>query len=260
MAISANSFINRILKRFGCQLYPANTVEEANYLRRIPYATEDEERIMAFCDPYTQTTAERLFSLVRAVQYVSKAKIEGAFVECGVWKGGSVMVMGQMLDTLQDSRDLYLFDTFSGMPPGVDVDVDLDGNDEHWYRTESDQYVHAGKDDQWNAVGLAEVKKNLAKANIQHQRLHFIEGKVEDTLPSQAPEKIALLRLDTDFYESTWHELETLFPRLCKGGVIIVDDYGHFLGARKAVDEYFKEHRINIFMHRIDYTGIIGIK
>ena len=89
------------------------------------------------------------------------------------------------------------------------------------------------------------------------ERLHFVEGKVEDTIPEQAPERIALLRLDTDWYESTRHELEHLYPRLSPGGVLIIDDYGHWEGARQAVDEYFKGE---VYLHRIDYTGRLAIK
>ena len=87
-----------------------------------------------------------------------------------------------------------------------------------------------------------------------------MEGLVEETIPAKAPEKIALLRLDTDFYASTLHELRYLFPRLSKGGILIIDDYGHFLGARRAVDEYIVENDIPILFHRINYTAIIGIK
>jgi O-methyltransferase len=83
---------------------------------------------------------------------------------------------------------------------------------------------------------------------------------VEDTIPASVPEQIALLRLDTDWYESTKCELEILFPRLVKGGVIIIDDYGCWQGARKAVDEYFNKNNIAILLNRMDDTGRIGIK
>jgi len=90
--------------------------------------------------------------------------------------------------------------------------------------------------------------------------LIFIQGKVEDTLPKITPEKISLLRLDTDWYESTYQELLHLFPKLSKGGTIIIDDYGHWKGAREAVDDYFKEKGIKILLNRIDEIGVIGIK
>ena len=146
------------------------------------------------------------------------------------------------------------------MPAGNSRDVDLDGNDESWYRKHSDQYMHYGEGDNWNAAFFKEVKNNIASLDPTQQKFYYIEGKVEETLPSEAPEPIALLHLDTDFYSSTQHELIHLFPRLSKGGVLIIDDYGHFLGARQAVDEYFLQHNITMLMNRVDYTGIIGIK
>jgi hypothetical protein len=90
--------------------------------------------------------------------------------------------------------------------------------------------------------------------------VRFVKGLVEDTLPSSAPESIALLRLDTDWYESTRHELIHLFPRLVSGGVLILDDYGHWQGARKALDEYFEEHGVKMLLNRIDYSARIGVK
>ena len=83
---------------------------------------------------------------------------------------------------------------------------------------------------------------------------------VEDTIPNQAPKEIALLRLDTDWYESTLHELEHLYPRLVSGGVLIIDDYGHWRGAREAVDEYIDKHKLKLFLTRIDYTGRLCVK
>jgi hypothetical protein len=87
----------------------------------------------------------------------------------------------------------------------------------------------------------------------------LIAGKVEETLPEHAPESIALLRLDTDWYESTRHELEHLFPRVVAGGVLLLDDYGHWKGSRKAVDEYFAAQGITMLLNRVDYTGRLGI-
>lgn len=92
------------------------------------------------------------------------------------------------------------------------------------------------------------------------EHIHFIKGKAEDTIPRHAPRQIALLRLDTDWYESTKHELEHLFHRLSPGGVIIIDDYGFWKGARKAVNEYFLDNNIAILLTRMDETGRMAIK
>lgn len=105
-----------------------------------------------------------------------------------------------------------------------------------------------------------EVERAVYGTGYDREKFHFISGAVEETIPEQSPKEIALLRLDTDWYESTSHELKHLFPRLTVGGVLIVDDYGHWQGARQAVDEYVADNHVRIFLNRIDYTGRIGIK
>jgi hypothetical protein len=104
------------------------------------------------------------------------------------------------------------------------------------------------------------VKQAVYSTGYNRDKFHFVQGMVEDTLPEKAPEQIALLRLDTDWYESTRHELIHLFPRLSRGGVLIIDDYGDWEGARKAVDEYIAQHNVAILLNRIDHTGRIGVK
>jgi O-methyltransferase len=91
-------------------------------------------------------------------------------------------------------------------------------------------------------------------------RIHFVKGKVEDTIPNGAPSRIAILRLDTDWYESTRHELENLYPRLSPRGVLIIDDYGHWAGCRQAVDEYIHSNKIKLLLNRVDYTGRVAVK
>ena len=254
------SVIRKITRSFGYDILTVNRADELCFAGRIPYLTEEQKRIIEFCRPFTQTTKESLFALVRSVEYLAGNKIPGSFVECGVWRGGSIMAMAMALDACRDQRELFLFDTFLGMPASDPVDVDLDGNNETWYRKHSHRHMGFGQDKDWNASPIAEVKKNIASLKDTRQKFHYIEGLVEETIPATVPETIALLRLDTDFYASTRHELMHLFPRITKGGVLIIDDYGHFLGARRAVDEYFKEHQIKILMRRIDYTGIIGLR
>ncbi len=112
----------------------------------------------------------------------------------------------------------------------------------------------------WAYSALEEVKHNLLSTGYPAERISFIKGKVEETIPLNAPPQIALLRLDTDWYESTYHELVHLFPRLSSGGILIIDDYGHWKGARKAVDKYFSENKLDLLLHRIDYSGRICVK
>lgn len=207
---------------------------------------------------YTMTSTDRMFALYKAVEYISQNHISGDIVECGVWRGGSAMICAYTLKTFRDTnRTIYLYDTYSGMPePGMYDRTVLGNNPAHkiWKLSLKEAA------DTWCYATLKEVKKNLYRTKYPKTKIRFIEGKVEDTIPAHAPRRIALLRLDTDWYSSTYHELLHLYPRLVPGGVLIIDDYGHWKGAQKAVDTYFWKHKAPILFNRIDYTGRIAIK
>jgi O-methyltransferase len=223
-----------------------------------PDFSQDYIETILAVQPYTMTSPERIFSLVEAVKYIVNNNIQGDIVECGVWKGGSMLAVAQSLAKLGDtSRHLYLFDTFEGMTEPTNKDIDFSG------ASASSLLEKDKKEDEnsiWCYAPLESVKKTLQNASYDNHKLHFIKGKVENTIPYQAPERIAILRLDTDWYESTRHELIHLFPRLSAGGVIIIDDYGHWQGARQATDEYIHQNNIKILLNRIDETGRIGVK
>jgi len=190
--------------------------------------------------PYTMTGITKINALVDAVRYVSKNKIAGAMVECGVWRGGSAMAMMLALKKAgDDEREFYLYDTYEGMsePGKEDVSFRGDAASEKYSKTKAP----AGPGSNW------------CNASIE-------EGKVEDTIPATIPQKIAILRLDTDWYESTRHELVHLFPLLQPGGVLLIDDYGYWKGSKKAVDEYISATGTQIYLARIDHSCRIGIK
>ncbi len=220
--------------------------------------TRREISILEKVRPYTMTSPERVIGLIRSLDYLSHNQISGDLVECGVWRGGSAMVMAYtLLENPQAEKSIYLYDTFEGMPAPGKEDISHKGE----LAEELLEVREKTKEDKiWAFASLEDVQENLQRTQFPKDRIHYIAGKVEDTIPEHIPEKIALLRLDTDWYESTYHELEHLFPRLVPGGVLIIDDYGHWKGARKAVDEYFEKHKIPILLNRIDYTGRIAIK
>lgn len=209
---------------------------------------------------YTMSSPERVYSLCEAVRYIEGGHIDGAIVECGVWKGGSMMAVAKMLLGLNaSSRDLYLFDTFEGMSAPTSDDKTFEGVSAETLLADSSFDRESGES-VWCRADLKVVQEALFSTGYPREKVHFIKGKVEDTLPGFAPDKIALLRLDTDWYESTRHEMEHLFPRLAKGGVLIVDDYGHWRGAKKAIDEYIETQGLRVLLNRIDYTGRIAVK
>lgn len=208
--------------------------------------------------PYTMTSPERLFSLILAVRYVVSASIAGDIVECGVWRGGSMMAAAlTLLDRSDTQRELHLFDTFEGMSPPTALDVAVDGQTA---RALLATPRTTDPESPWCYAGIDDVRATMHSTGYPLGRIHFVQGRVEDTIPASAPGRIAVLRLDTDWYESTRHELEHLYPLLSPGGVLIVDDYGHWAGCRKAVDEYFDANDIRLLLNRVDYTGRIAVK
>lgn len=206
-------------------------------------------------ESFTMTGMERGYGLYQAVRYLEERNIPGDFVECGVWKGGSCMLMmGALQELGAAARTIRLYDTFTGMPEPGDEDIIA------WNRRPVKEKWQTHALDSW-AVGLDEVRANLGLMNYPAEQILTIPGDVAETLAADRPEGIALLRLDTDWYASTLLELELLYPLLSPGGVLIIDDYGHFEGARRAVDEYFSRPEVpGILLSRLDYTGRMGIK
>jgi O-methyltransferase len=218
-----------------------------------------QKALVAKVRAYTMTTPERIAVLDSAVRHVIRQRYPGAFVECGLAKGGSAMAMAYtLLDLGVSDRDFYLYDTFEGMPEPEAIDRGRYGEAaaSSWRK-----YRRRSKHRGWIEHGIDEVRANLALTGYPETRLHFVKGKVEDTLPMSAPEgAIALLRLDTDWHSSTKAELDHLFPKLVRGGIVIVDDYFRWTGARKAADEYMAEQNVPIFWARIDDAAVIGVK
>jgi O-methyltransferase len=223
-----------------------------------PTEENEDQETVRFVSPYTMTSPERIRALCSAVRYIEQTGIEGAVVECGVWRGGSMMAVARTLSNVgAATRELFLFDTFDGMTEPSEKDITLTGESAKRLLQQS---AKTEEDRVWCYSPQQRVAEALALTTYPQGLIHLVSGRVEETLPATAPTQIALLRLDTDWYESTRHELETLFPRLSRGGVLIIDDYGHWQGARRAVDEYVHAHRLKLLLHPIDYTGRIAVK
>jgi predicted O-methyltransferase YrrM len=242
----------RTVRRLGWDVVPVRA--------RWPRDFTDEE--VALCEevlPYTRTSPEAVVTLAAAVRHVVRAQVPGAFVECGVWKGGSAMAIARTLLSA-DHRDaeLFLFDTFEGMTEPTEHDVSLSGEPAARLLAEA-----SGREASllWARAPLEAVRAAVGSVGYPAERVRFVQGPVEQTLPDAAPEAIALLRLDTDWYESTRHELEHLYPRLQPGGVLVIDDYGWWGGARKATDEFFAGRTDVPLLLRVDDGGLrIGVK
>jgi O-methyltransferase len=224
----------------------------------LAYPHDFDEALIALCErvrPFTLTSPERIAALRAAVEHLVATGVPGAFVECGVWRGGSAMVMAATLHELGvTDRDIYLFDTYTHMPFPGEEDVDVFG------RAAADYYEVASEAEAFRYLPFESVQAAVASTGYPSERLHFVKGMVEETIPGAAPAEIALCRLDTDWYASTAHEMEHLYPRISPGGVLLIDDYGHFQGSKKAVDEYIADHGLHLLLHRIDFTGRLVVK
>src|SRR5262249_38520210 len=209
------------------------------------------------CREYTMTSWERLYALYRSVQYVVENRIPGDIVECSVWRGGSMKLSAHVLLALGvTDRNLFLYDTFEGMTePDPEVDVDASGN-----KAANDWLEVQRRGVKWSYAPLEEVRDVIAGSGYPMDKVVFVKGPVEDTIPATVPDRISLLRLDTDWYSSTKHEIEHLYPRLSTHAVLLPDDYGHYQGARRAIDEYLDRAGKRPFFTRIDYSCRAAIR
>lgn len=236
----AGELLNRLIGRWGWELHrkpgpPPDIARDRNFMAAYQR-----------CAPWTMTSIERMYSLWQAVQRVMRTGVPGDFVECGVAKGGSCMLMALAARDAGEERRIWMYDTYQGFT-GVTIeerDRDLNGRSMRAALAEASDY---------GSEALVRCNMNSVATDYR-----IVRGLVEETIPAIVPAQIALLRLDTDLYASTAHELRHLYPRLASGGILIIDDYGGYPDAAgAAVDEFFGG---SAFLHRIDYTGRLVTK
>jgi O-methyltransferase len=206
--------------------------------------------LIAEIAPYSKSGAARLNAMGKALWRIDEYGIAGDIVECGVWRGGNIILARRLCPT----RVCWLYDTFDGMTEPQEVDRKKSG-----FKAATSYHAKLANGQKWAAVSRDQVRANLAATKTLDDRwLRFVKGPVEQTLvdPTNLPSAIALLRLDTDWYASTKAELEALYPLLTPGGYLIVDDYGHWEGAKKAVDDYFHAKGL-LPMQSIDYSAVL---
>jgi len=243
------SLLARYLTSFGQKLTGLHGL--------IPELGPEDERVLAAARGLSMTSPVAQWELIQAIRHIEDRRIPGDIVECGVWRGGNLVIAGLLRKRLGFDRRIWGFDTFAGMTAPTDVDS-KPGDESLDVRKKFEDLERAGRND-WCYASEEDVLTNF-RARVGSEDLRTIKGPVETTLkdPGNLPDKIALLRLDTDFYESTKAELEILYPRLSPGGVLIIDDYGEWAGARKATDEYFAGQ--GIWLHYVTHTVRLMVK
>ncbi len=220
--------------------------------------SEKDKSLIEIVEKYTMTPRIRIFNLLQALRHLKEKSIEGDYVECGVWKGGNILLFKKFLNNEEtQNRNIYAYDTFEGMTDPDENDFEISTNIKSKYLLENDYHK---KTNNWGVCSLEDVKKNILINKSDLEDINFVKGDVLKTLNNEnyIPKKISLLRLDTDWYQSTKKELEVLYERVSAGGIIIIDDYGHWGGSKKAVDEFFSNKYV--WMHYVDYACRLIIK
>jgi hypothetical protein len=243
----------RLIRNFFRKLKKFFFKEKDFWSRNIPEVDIYSKNLIEMVGHHTMTPLVRRWNLIKAIHYINKKKLEGDIVESGIWRGGNLFLSKKVQDKYysQIKRKFYGYDTFEGMPkPSHHDELRMSNLYENFKKENKD----------WAKASIEDVVDSAKFFFKDINDFNFIKGKVEQTLieKKNLPSKISLLRLDTDWYESTKIELNVLYPLLVDNGVLIIDDYGDMIGCREAVDEFFKDK--NILITSIDKSCRIIIK
>lgn len=212
---------------------------------------EKNKRLHGFDKPVyadTMIGIKRLENIEFCFNEVIKNNVKGDFIETGVWRGGATIFMNALLKSKNTvDRNVWVADSFEGLPKPNKSKYEADKEDKHHQEEEL-------------AVSLEIVKNNFEKYNLLDDNVKFLKGWFKDTLPNAPIDKLAILRLDGDMYESTINSLDNLYPKLSKGGYIIIDDWGAVAGCKKAVLDYRQKYSINEEIKDIDGMGVFWQK
>ena len=193
---------------------------------------------------HTMIVLKRLNNLQFCIEDILERGVPGDLIETGVWRGGATVFMRAVLKAHKViDRCVWVADSFAGLPFPNGEKYPCDAKDSH----------HTFKE---LVVSLEEVRSNFDRYGLLDEQVHFLKGWFRDTLPSAPIERLAILRLDGDMYESTMDALTHLYPRVSLGGCVIVDDFGAIPSCRQAVMDYRQSHGITGQIHEIDWTGV----
>jgi O-methyltransferase len=214
-------------------------------VKRVPYDPQKRENGRDWpCFGYSMAGLRRLDNLQFCVDDALKNNVPGDLIETGVWRGGSVILMRAILKQRGvTDRIVWAADSFEGMP-----------------RPDGEKYpADSGadlSDIDFLSVSLEQVKANFARFGLLDDQVRFLKGWFRDTLPDAPIERLAVLRLDGDLYESTMDSLNALYQRISPGGYVIVDDYWSWPMCRQAVTDYLAKHNITANIKPIDKDSV----
>lgn len=253
MFTSQRKFLADVLVAAGKKISP----DYKGLISEIPELSSADAELIEKVRPFTMTDRIAQWEYIRSIRYVEAKQTRGAIVECGVWRGGNLALAGMLRNQLKFGREIWAYDTFAGMTAPTEHDQKAIGTVDTVKKFQS---LQTSQHNEWCYASLEDVQANFAALVGPEAQLRTVVGPVQETLCNEQnlPEEIALLRLDTDFYDSTKVEMEVLYPRLASGGVLIIDDYGEWAGARKAVDEYFDGQ--HVWLQRVTSTVRMMIK
>ena len=230
-----------------------------NHNQKIVELNDNDKKLINLAQKYSMTPQIRIFNLLQSLRHLKNKKIDGDYVECGVWKGGNIILFKKFIENEDENskKNIFAFDTYEGMTEPDKNDYDISSNIPANILLKGDKVKQTNL---WGICNLENVKKNIQSCFKGTENIKFIKGPVETTLDDtkNLPDKISLLRLDTDWYNSTKKELDVLYDKVTPGGIIIIDDYGHWGGSKKAVDDFFLNKYV--WMHYVDYACRLIIK
>ena len=200
------------------------------------------------CKMRTMLSPEALYDLWWSVKYLCENDLRGDIVELGVWQGGALEIVAHALNEFKGNNRIVGFDTFEGHPMPEAEEIDI------WGNNMLDKFHEVTNDgEKWCFADYHSVENKLKSI---YTNVTLIKGVVNETVDMSDINEISILRLDMDWYEPTKIALNKLYGKIQKGGALIIDDYGHHSGAKKATDEYFKEKKLRINFRHINYSCI----
>jgi hypothetical protein len=199
------------------------------------------------------------YTMWQVANHVEDAGLTGAIAEFGVWRGGMSMIGARVLSERNSTRNVYLFDTFEGMtaPSSLDRELFSDQSADELLKLESKNLRKKDSYNTWCIADFDDVTAGMKTTGIRESQYHLIQGDVLQTVPKNLPQSLAVCRIDTDWYESTAHIIENCWDLIVPGGVLILDDYDMWTGARKAVDDFFESRELKPLMIRPEVGRII---